>query len=137
MSRRRSERGSALLLTLVVLVVAWSASMLVAAALSMELRSARDDARRLRLAALLDSACAEALAELAQDPYAVGFATHEFGGGTIGSVIGGIAGPERDVDLAATLGGMERRARAHVVLGASGPAVVAWRPEGVGARPAN
>lgn len=129
---RRGERGSALVLTLVVLVVAWTASLLVAVALSIELRSARAESTRARLAVLLDSAVAESLAELAREPYSAGVAEHPFAGGALGSRVVAIDGLDRELELWARLGGLERRAAARIRLDGLRPRVVEWRPAGVG-----
>jgi hypothetical protein len=128
---RRGERGAALVMALVVLVVAWSATILVSFAVAIALRTARGESQRARLAVLVDSACAEALAELALDPDAPGFADHPFAGGVIGSSIVEVGELQRDVELTARLGALERRVTARVELSAGGPTVVDWRPEGV------
>ena len=120
------ERGAALLVVLVVLVVAWSATLLVSVALSTDLRSGREEQRRLRLTVLADSALAEALAALADDPYALGEPWHPFGGGEIGSSIDDVDGSWRTVTAAARLGGVERTIVARIVLRPWGPAVAGW-----------
>ncbi len=123
---RARERGAALLMILFVLVVAWTATLLISIALSVDLRSGRADQRRLRLTVLADSALAEALAALATDPYAGGEPWHSFGGGEIGSSVGDIDGSSRTVRAAARIGGVERTVVARVVLGAWGPQVTGW-----------
>lgn len=130
---RPDERGAALLLVLFALVVAWTAALLFALALAIELRSAREDQRRLRLTLLADAALAEALAALALDPYSTGVAWQEFGGGEIGAEIGGIDDLERTVVARARSGGAERTVVATVVVSAWGPTVAAWRS--LGTRP--
>lgn len=120
------ERGAALLIVLVVLVVAWTAALLVSVALSADLRSGRADQRRLRLMVLADSALAEALAALADDPYALGEPWHRFGGGEIGSSIEDVDGSWRTVTAAARIGGVERTIVARIVLRPWGPAVASW-----------
>lgn len=120
------EGGAALLVVLFVLVVAWTATLLVSVALSSDLRAERTDQRRLRLTVLSDAALAEALAALADDPYALGEPWHSFGGGEIGSSIGDVDGSWRTVTAAARLGGVERTIVARIVLRPWGPAVAGW-----------
>jgi hypothetical protein len=127
--RRPGERGAALLLVLFVLVVAWSATLVAAASLADDLRSARADHRRLRLTVLTDAALAEALAELAGDPYATGLPWHPFAGGEIACRIGDIDDLERTVTASARIGGVERTVIAQVVLAPWGPAVAGWQVE--------
>ncbi|MGH7857853.1 MAG: hypothetical protein ACREQY_11035, partial [Candidatus Binatia bacterium] len=105
--------------------------LLVSFAISVSLRTARTETHRARLAVLVDSACAEALAELALDPDSPGFADHPFAGGVIGSAIVEIDELRRDVELTARLGALERRVTARVELSPAGPEVVDWLPAGV------
>lgn len=129
MSRSRaSERGAALLLALILLVLTTTSGLLLAVALSIDLREQKEDSRRARLTALVDSATAEALAALADDPDAAGFAPRPFGGGEIESDIRDLPDGSREILATARLAGATRRARAQVVLGPHGPRIVAWRP---------
>lgn len=125
---RATERGAALLLVLFVLVIAWTATLLVSVALAVDLRTARSDQRRLQLTTLCDSALAEALAELDRDRYATGIGWHEYGKGEIASRIGDVNGAQRTVRASARVGGVERTIVATVVLFPSGPQVHGWRP---------
>jgi hypothetical protein len=127
---RDSERGAALLMALLVLVLVASAGLLASLAHALDRRSHRDDLVRLRLSALTDSAVAEALAALERDPWAPGFAPHPFGGGEIGSAIEPASASVRRVEVRARYAGRERRATAWVEVD-GGVRVVAWRPEGI------
>jgi hypothetical protein len=124
------ERGAALIYVLFLLVVTMTAGSLVAMSLAVEARTRRDDARRIRVAALLDSAAVEAIADLAVDPDARGFETHDFGGGEIESEIFDITSHQRAILVRARYGTFERKATVEVVLEATGPRIVAWSPSG-------
>ena len=124
----RSQRGAALVYVLFLLVIATTAGMLLATSLAVDLRTRKEDARRVRLAPLLDSAVAEALADLAADPDAAGFMPHEFGGGWLESDITRLPDGRLEIVARATYAGMRRAVAADVVFGPYGPVVVAWRP---------
>ncbi len=124
---RVGERGSALLVALLVLVLATTAGLLVAVGLALDLRAQRDDDRRVRLGALADSALAEAIADLALDPDSAGFLPHPFGGGEIESEVRTLAAGRLQVTARARLAHFERVILAEVVFGPHGPRVVAWR----------
>ena len=127
LQKRRRERGAALLVMLFVLVVAWTATLLVAVALATDLRAAREDRRRTELAVLVDSALAESLAALALDRYATGFGWHDLGAGEIAATIGDVNGDFRTVHAWARAGGAQRAIVATVQLRPARPVVVAWR----------
>lgn len=127
---RRSESGAALIYALLLLVLTITAGSLLAISLAVEARTRRDDARRIRVAALLDSAAVEAIADLAVDSDARGFETHAFGGGEIESEILVISSTQRAILVRARYGAFERRATVEVVLEAGEPRVVAWTPAG-------
>lgn len=129
-----SERGAALLMALLVLVLVATAGLLASLAHALDRRSHREDLVRLRLSALTDSAVAEALAALERDRWAPGFANHPFGGGEIGSEIESASESVRRVAVRARYSGLERRAIAWVEVD-GGIRVVAWRPEGITSAP--
>lgn len=133
--RRGTERGAALLMALLVLVLVMTAGFLASLAHALERRSHRDDQRRLRLTALVDSAIAEALASLERNPWAPGVELHPFGGGEIGADIEVVGGRVRVVVVQARFAGAERRVRAVVELRGGRAWIVAWRPEGIGPAP--
>jgi hypothetical protein len=115
---------------LFLLVLTMTAGSLVAMSLAVEARTRRDDARRIRVAALLDSAAVEAIADLAVDPHARGFEPHEFGGGEIESEIFEISTHQRAILVRARYGAFERKATVEVLLEAAGPRIIAWSPSG-------
>jgi len=126
----RCERGAALLLALVVLLVAGTAGLLVATALALDHRGHREEVVRTRLAALADSALAEALAALHADPAAPGVPLHPFAGGEIGAAIDPIDARHRRVLARARFREVEHRIEAVVALTPSGPRVESWRDDG-------
>ena len=132
-SERRGERGAALIYVLFVLFITVTAGSLIALSLAIDARTRREEARRIRLTALLDSAVVEALAALDEDPDATGFDRHPFGDGTIQSEISDLPAGRRRVAARATYGGGERGVVAEVDWGPYGPRVVAWRPAGLAA----
>ncbi|MGE0638970.1 MAG: hypothetical protein AB7G12_05345 [Thermoanaerobaculia bacterium] len=123
----RGEEGAALLLALVVLVLTATTGMLLATALSIDLRERREETRRSRTSVLLDSAVAEALASLREDPDSRGVAPRPFGGGEIGSEIRRL--PDGSLELTATArrGPVARQVHARAVFGPYGPRLVAWQ----------
>lgn len=126
--RRDSERGSALLVVLVMLVIATTAGLLLSVALVVDLREQKDDARRMRLGALVDSALEEALAALSLNPDAGGYANHEFGGGTLESAIQTLPDGRKEVTARAVYAGLERSVVAEIVFDDGEPLVLTWRP---------
>lgn len=129
MSRQRdSERGTALLMVLFLLVLATTAGLLLSVALTVDLREQKDDARRMRLAALVDSALAEALAALAANPDAGGYAPHDFGGGTLESRIATLPDGSKEATARATYAGLERTVVAEVVFDTGRFRVRTWSP---------
>ena len=128
MDERRSERGTALLFVLFLLVIATTAGLLLSVALTVDLREQKDDARRLRLGALVDSALEEALAALSLDPDAGGYAPHDFAGGTLESAIRTLPDGRKEVTALATYAGLERSVVAEIVFESGKPRVLTWVP---------
>jgi hypothetical protein len=127
MGEGSSERGSALLFVLFLLVISTTAGLLLSVALVVDLREQKDDARRMRLGALVDSALEEALAALSLDPDAGGYTRHEFGGGTLESAIRTLPDGRKEVTALATYAGLERNVVAEIVF-APTPRVLTWQP---------
>jgi len=127
MRDRSSERGSALLFVLFLLVIATTAGLLLSVALVVDLREQKTDARRMRLSALVDSALEEALAGLSASPDAGGYAEHAFGGGTLESRIVTLPDGRKEATARATYAGLERSVVAEIVF-APQPRVLTWRP---------
>lgn len=124
----RNERGAALLMVLFLLVLATTAGLLLSVALSVDLREQKEDARRMRLGALIDSALEEALAALSANPDAGGYAAHEFGGGTLESRIVTLPDGRKEATGRATYAGLERSVVAEIVFGPEGPRILTWVP---------
>jgi hypothetical protein len=132
---RQREHGAALIYVLLLLVISITAATLIATSLSIDMRSRKEDARRIRLMPLLDSAVAEALAALADDPNAAGYEPHPFGGGEIGSEIATLPDGRFEIAARASYAGQSRAVVAQVVLGPYGPRVVAWTPQSFAGTP--
>lgn len=126
-NERRSERGTALLFVLFLLVISTTAGLLLSVALTVDLREQKDDARRMRLGALVDSALEEALAALSLDPDAGGYTRHEFGGGTLESAIRTLPDGRKEVTARALYAGLERSVVAEIVFDPV-PRVLTWQP---------
>jgi len=127
---RPGERGAALVFVLFLLVLSVTAGFLIATSLAIDARTRREDARRIRLTALLDSAVVEAIAVLEEDPDAIGFDRHPFGDGTIESAISDLPAGRRKVVARARYGGFDRSVEVEVDWGPYGPRIRAWRPVG-------
>ncbi len=125
---RRGEQGAALLMVLFLLVLATTAGLLLSVALSVDLRMQKEDTRRMRLAALVDSALEEALAALSTNPDAGGYAEHEFGGGTLESRIVTLPDGRKEATATATYAGLERSVVAEIVFESGSPQVLTWLP---------
>ena len=120
------ERGAALLLVLFLLVMATTAGLLISVALTVDLRAQREESRRIRLGALVDSALEEALAALSANPDAGGYAEHEFGGGSIASRIETLPDGRKQATARAIYAGLERSVVAEIAL--EGPRILTWQP---------
>jgi hypothetical protein len=127
-SRDEGEAGAALLMVLFLLVLATTAGLLLSVALTVDLREQKEDARRMRLGALADSALEEALAALSSNPDAGGYAVHEFGGGTLESRIVTLPDGRKEATARATYAGLERSVVAEIVFAAEGPRILTWVP---------
>ena len=121
---RADEHGFALLLALFVALIASAAMMLGVAALEIEFRETRAEAVRIRLDAMVDAAIAETLA----DRYLLRVARRPFADGWIESHVERRPAGRAVVRAEAGLGQRVRRAEVEVVVTASGPRVLAWRP---------
>ncbi|MEO8277529.1 MAG: hypothetical protein ABI639_15045 [Thermoanaerobaculia bacterium] len=124
-SERDAERGSALLIVLVMLVIATTAGLLLSVALVVDLREQKDDSRRMRLGALADAAVEEALAALSSNADAGGYESHDYGGGTVASTILTLPDGRKQINARATYAGLERTIVAEIVF-APEPRVLTW-----------
>ncbi|HSM50332.1 MAG TPA: hypothetical protein VLA75_02920 [Thermoanaerobaculia bacterium] len=129
---RRAERGVALLVALVAAVVVLSASILLAMQHAGAVRLHRQEAVRLRLDALADSAVDASLAGLARYPFFRGLDPEPLGAGEIASEIEILGADHRRITATARLAGVERRLEVEVRLDPDRPRIVAWRPLGFG-----
>jgi len=126
--RRRTgrEKGYALLVALVVLLLVSIALALLAAGLQIRMRLVRQEAQILRLMALNDAALAETLASLNYDPAFDGLADQPFGGGRISSAVRPLGINHYEVLAVSFYAGKERAVDAEVVRTPLGVAVVRW-----------
>ncbi|MEO8196202.1 MAG: hypothetical protein ABI689_05725 [Thermoanaerobaculia bacterium] len=115
-------------MVLFMLVLATTAGLLLSVALSVDLRVQKEDARRMRLAALVDSALEEALAALSTNPDAGGYAAHEFAGGTLESRIVTLPDGRKEATARATYAGLARDVVAEIVFESGKPRVLTWVP---------
>ncbi len=124
---RPGERGQALVLALLAVLVLGAALALVAGSLVSRMQSLRVETRETALLALADAAVAETLANLAGRPSAGGLDAKPFGGGTIESTVSlGAAGGFTLVARASYRGAaMEVEVRGRIT--DEGPRVTAWR----------
>lgn len=122
------ERGAAMLMVLFLLVLATTAGLLLSVALTVDLREQREDARRLRLSALVDAALEEALAALSANPDAGGYRQHDFGEGTLESRILTLPDGRKEATARATYAGLERSVVAQIVFTPRGPEILTYRP---------
>lgn len=125
--RGRRHAGVALVSTLVAVLLVGVALALLAASLQLRLRSARQEARAVRLTALADAAVAATLAELAADWNCPGLAEREYAGGTFASRVDWLDLELREVTVHADDGGVGRVVRVRVARTASGLRVSGWR----------
>lgn len=127
MRRRRSERGYALLTTLVILLLVSISLALLAAALQVRMRLIRQEAEILQLGALSDAALAEALYNLTYDRDFPGKDEHDFGNGRIASEVERIAAEQYRVRATAIYAGEKRTVEAEVLRTYQGARVVRWK----------
>ncbi len=127
-SAHDSERGTALLFVLFLLVIATTSGLLLSVALTVDLREQKEDARRMRLGALVDSALEEALAALSANPDAGGYAEHEFGGGTLESRIVTLPDGRKQATARATFAGLERSVVAEIAFVSGRVRILVWTP---------
>lgn len=131
MTVRSGERGMALMLALVLLVVVESALLLLSFALVAQFRGQREEARRFRLDVLADSAADAALAQLAAgDPG--GLPPAPLGGGEIESRVELVGGNRYLVQARARYAGAERRLVLEVIRLPHGLWIESWKPQPIG-----
>jgi len=120
------ERGYALLVTLVVILLLFFALSLLAGALQIRMRLVRQEAQTLKLIALSDAALAETLASLTYDPGFSGITEQSFGGGRIASTVRPLGLNRYEVLATAFYAGKLRAVDAEAVRTPQGARVVRW-----------
>jgi type II secretory pathway component PulK len=132
MVKRRSERGSALLLALAVVGLAALAVGTALGGLQQELAAARRADTRARLRALADAGLAATLARLAADRHATGLPPQRFAGGEVASDVVPAGRDAVDVVVNVTTQDRSLTVAARVRLERTGPTVLWWRGGGAG-----
>ena len=121
------ERGAALLLALVLLVLVETAGLLLAVALAVEARGERAEAARARLDRLAESAVEATLARLAEGD-ASGLEPTELGGGRLSSEVESLGAGRYVIRARARRAGAERRLEVEVLREVAGTRILRWRP---------
>lgn len=130
---RRRDRGSALLLAIIALLVVSIAAQALHGVLLRGLHGFQAERRDVQLRALTDAALAETLSRLSADPSVQRVPRRPLGDGFLRSEVRS-AGPGVVEVLATGEAGRRRSTvRALVSLEPSGPRVVTWAPSAVGA----
>jgi type II secretory pathway pseudopilin PulG len=123
----RRQRGYALLVTLVVILLLSIALGLLAAALQIRMRLVRQEAQMLKLMALSDAVLAETLAMLTYDPDFPGVAEQDYGGGRIASTVRPLGSHRWEILATASYAGKLRAVDAEAFCPPKGAArVVHW-----------
>jgi hypothetical protein len=130
--RAGSQRGHALLMALVVLVISAAGSLLVTAALLSRMREVQDEAIDLKLTAFADAALAEALAQLAvgHDPEV----DRAFTDGHLRSEVTDWQPLTRTLLITVDYAGSHRQIEVRVALEDTGPRVTSHRRLSVAAQ---
>jgi type II secretory pathway component PulK len=129
----QAERGAALLIAIVALALVATSVTTVAVLVQSRIAAFRMSERDLRLDALVDSAMAEALAQLSVDRDVSGVAPHQLDQGTVTSRITRVAPGIRSVVAEGRLDGWVATIDARVDLRYGWPRVVRWeRRQGPG-----
>jgi hypothetical protein len=123
---RHRERGTSLLLAIIMTALLATAVALVLGDLNHRQHEFRREARVLTLTHLGDAAMAETLALLAADPAHPGLRPRIQGDGTIGSTVTPLDGRSLRVVARASFDGWRGVVDAKVVMGDGTPRVVEW-----------
>ena len=125
---RRRERGAALLVAMVALVVVSIAAHAVHGTLVRSLHGFRGDRRAAQLRALSDAALADTLARLSSDPAFRGVPRRPLADGFLKSEVRPRGEGVVEVFATAEAAGVRSTAWAVVALEPTGPRVVEWAP---------
>lgn len=124
---RPGERGAALLLALVLLVLVETAALLIGVAISVDARAARAAAARIRLDRLADSAVEATLARLAEGDES-GLEPTALGGGTLSSEVEAHGAGRYVIRARARRAGAERTIEVELVRTAGTVRILRWQP---------
>ena len=124
---RPGERGQALVLALLAVLVLGAALALVAGSLVSRMQRLRVESRETALLALADAAVAETLANLAGRPSAGGLAEKPFGGGTVESTVAHGAAGAFTLVARASYRGATIEVEVVGRIADEGPRVTGWR----------
>lgn len=127
LSGNRRERGSVVLLALLVLVLLGAAFAILAGLMIHRMHRVQREQRHTELTALTDAAMAETLANLAASPAYPGVSEHELGNGSIRTTVRHGAGGAFTVEVRASLHGSTMAAEAAGTMTATGPRVTSWQ----------
>lgn len=125
--RRRREGGQALVTALFVLLLVGIAMAVAVAAVQLEMRTVRHEARSVRLRAMADAAVAATLAELAADRGSQGLDERSFDGGTIESRVRERGPLVYEITARARHAGLTRTVQVTADFGRAPPLVGGWR----------
>ncbi len=120
------ERGSALLVALVTIMVVTMAVLLVAAFVEDRSNAFRLEQRAVEATALADAAMAESLAELSRDRFFSGVTERPFGGGTIASTVTSVSPRRRQIRAEGTLPRWSAVIEAEIELDGYRAVVLTW-----------
>jgi hypothetical protein len=123
---RHRERGTSLLLAIIMTALLATAVALVLGDLNHRQHEFRREARVLTLTHLSDAALAETLAALAADPSSGGLRPRLMTGGTIRSTVSRVGEGSLRVVASARHDGWRGVVEARVVVGDGSPRVVEW-----------
>jgi hypothetical protein len=130
---RRRERGSALLVAIVALVVVSVGAQALHAILVRDLRGLQAERNAVQLRALTDAALAVTLSRLSADPVVRGVPRQRLDFGFFESAVRAVGPGAVEVLATGEAGGRRSTVKARVALEPAGPRVVGWEPSAVGA----
>jgi hypothetical protein len=124
---RTGELGQALLAALLTLLLVSVTGALLAGALELKLRMARQAARSVRVVALTDAACATALSELSRSQGSQPLVEEELEGGVLYYRFQWLGSGQYRVQAGASYGGVERWLEAQAKVSGSTVEVQSWQ----------
>ena len=121
-----SERGSAMVVAIMTLLVVTMAVLLVAQFITDRINGLRIEERQVLTSAFADAAMAETLARLDQNRLFRGVEDRDLGNGSIGSTVSGMQPGFRMVAAHGRFNGWQTTITAEVDLRGGRPKVVTW-----------